>query len=160
MSDATTARVDRSESQTMLCSAPHSDDDVDATRRRLLLTPLFAALPFALWSTSTEAGKLNPSETQITLPDQIKWTPWTGGPPHSGEMATLSGGLNRPGPYVVLMKWYPGYFSAPHSYATDRLSLVLSGTWWVNSGADFDPANTVPVPAGSFVRRLAGTAHY
>jgi hypothetical protein len=75
-------------------------------------------------------------------------------------MATLSGGLNRPGPYVVLMKWYPGYFSAPHSYATDRLSLVLSGTWWVNSGADFDPANTVPVPAGSFVRRLAGTAHY
>src|SRR6266446_427115 len=29
-----------------------------------------------------------------------------------------------------------------HSYATDRLSLVLSGTWWVNSGADFDPEAT------------------
>jgi len=41
------------------------------------------------------------------------------------------------------MKWYPGYMSAPHSYATDRLSLVLSGTWWVNSGADFDPNQTV-----------------
>src|SRR5947209_7600466 len=40
------------------------------------------------------------------------------------------------------------YMSAPHTYATDRLSLVLSGTWWVNSGADFDPDNTVPVPAG------------
>jgi hypothetical protein len=26
------------------------------------------------------------------------------------------------------MKWYPGYMSAPHFYATDRLSLVLSGT--------------------------------
>ena len=58
------------------------------------------------------------------------------------------------------MKWYPGYMSAPHSYATDRLSLVLSGTWWVNSGADFDPDNTVPVPAGGFVRRVAGTPHY
>jgi hypothetical protein len=58
------------------------------------------------------------------------------------------------------MKWNPGYYSAPHSYATDRLSLVLSGTWWVNSGADFDPANAVPVPAGGFVRRVARTPHY
>jgi hypothetical protein len=50
--------------------------------------------------------------------------------------------------------------SAPHTYATDRLSIVLSGTWWVNSGADFDPDNTVPVPAGGFVRRVAHTPHY
>jgi hypothetical protein len=58
------------------------------------------------------------------------------------------------------MKWYPGYMSAPHSYATDRLSLVLSGTWWVNSGADFEPDSTVPVSAGGFVRRVAHTPHY
>ena len=75
-------------------------------------------------------------------------------------MATLYGGLDQPGPYLVLMKWYPGYRSAPHSYATDRLSLVLSGTWWVNSGTDFDPDDTVPVPAGGFVRRVARTPHY
>jgi len=75
-------------------------------------------------------------------------------------MATLYGGLETPGPYLVLMKWYPGYMSAPHSYATDRLSLVLSGTWWVNSGTDFDPDQTVPVPAGGFVRRVAHTPHY
>jgi hypothetical protein len=74
-------------------------------------------------------------------------------------MAVLYGGLDLSGPYVVLMKWYPGYWSAPHSYATDRLSLVLSGTWW-NSGADFDPDNAVPVPANGFVRRVAGTPHY
>src|SRR5262249_29600718 len=29
----------------------------------------------------------------------------------------LYGGLDQPGPYLVLMKWYPGYMSAPHSYA-------------------------------------------
>jgi hypothetical protein len=75
-------------------------------------------------------------------------------------MAPLYGGLDQPGPYLVLMKWNPGYFSAPHSYATDRLSLVLSGTWWVNSGADFDPDNAVPVPAEGFVRRVARTQHY
>jgi hypothetical protein len=50
--------------------------------------------------------------------------------------------------------------SAPHSYATDRLSVVVSGTWWVNSGKDFDPDHCVPVPAGGFVRRVARTPHY
>jgi len=75
-------------------------------------------------------------------------------------MASLYCGLDQPGSYLALMQWYPGYMSAPHSYATDRLSLVLSGTWWVNSGADFDPDNTVPVPAGGFVRRVARTPHY
>jgi hypothetical protein len=103
---------------------------------------------------------LDPSETRITLPDQIKWTPWSEGPPHSAEMATLFGDLGKPGEYMVLMKWYPGYMTAPHTYVTDRLCLVLSGTWWVNSGRDFDPNATVPVPAGGFVRRVAHTPHY
>jgi hypothetical protein len=66
------------------------------------------------------------SETQVTTHDAIKWSGWINGfPPRSGEMATLYGGLDRPGPYLVLMKWYPGYMSAPHTYATDRLSLVV-----------------------------------
>jgi hypothetical protein len=156
MSDATTRRLALSKATTVSSSV----DDVDAWRRRFLLIPLFAALPFALSSIGAEASKLNPAETQITMPDRIEWAPWSSGPPDSGEVATLYGGLDRLGPYVVLMKWYPGYMSAPHSYATDRLSLVLSGTWWVNSGPDFDPANTVPVPAGGFVRRIAHTPHY
>lgn len=127
-------------------------------RRQLLLGSLLAALPLGLFAGRADA--INPAETQVTLPDQIKWTAWTAGPPHSAEMATLFGGLDKPGEYVVLMKWYPGFMSAPHSYATERLCLVLSGTWWVNSGRDFDPAGTVPVPAGSFVRRVAHTPHY
>ncbi len=79
---------------------------------------------------------------------------------HRRDGNALYGGLDKPGPYVVFMKWYPGYMSAPHQYATDRLSVVLSGTWWVNSGSDFDPDNCVPVPAGGFVRRVAHTWHY
>jgi hypothetical protein len=134
------------------------DFGLSSTRRSLLLAPLLAALPLGLSAGSAKA--INPSETLVMPPDQIKWAAWTGGPPHSAEMATLFGGLDKPGEYVVLMKWYPGFMSAPHSYATDRLCLVLSGTWWVNSGADFDPSATVPVPAGGFVRRVAHTPHY
>jgi len=135
-------------------------DDVCLSRRALLLGILAGGLQVAASGTIARANAIDPSETQVTLPDAIKWTTWSGAPPHGGEMATLYGGLDKTGPYLVLMKWYPGYMSAPHSYATDRLSLVMSGTWWVNSGADFDPDSTVPVPAGGFVRRVAGTPHY
>ena len=31
---------------------------------------------------------------------------------------------------------------------------MVSGTWWVNSGDDFDPDHCVAVPAGGFVRRV------
>jgi hypothetical protein len=134
--------------------------DVVATRRALLLAMLAAGLPLAASSRTAQASRLNPAATMITRPDAMKFVPWSGAPPHSGEMATLYGGLDTAGPYLVLMKWYPGYMSAPHSYATDRLSLVLSGRWWVNSGADFDPNQTVPVRAGGFVRRVAHTPHY
>ena len=50
--------------------------------------------------------------------------------------------------------------SAPHWYETDRLCVVVSGTWWVASGDAFDPASTVPAGPGSFVRRVARTTHY
>ena len=39
--------------------------------------------------------------------------------------------------------------SAPHSYATDRLCVGVSGTWWVNSGADFEPENTRPAASSA-----------
>jgi hypothetical protein len=130
------------------------------TRRDTLAAAFIAGLPLELLDVAARAGQIDPADTAITPLDAIKWIAWSGGAPNSGEMATLYGGLDTAGPYLVLMKWHPGYMSAPHSYATDRLSLVLSGTWWVNSGADFDPDNAVPVSAGGFVRRLARTPHY
>jgi len=75
-------------------------------------------------------------------------------------MATLYGGFDKPGPYVVFMKWYLGYMSVPHWYASDRLSVVVAGTCWVNIVADVVLANAVAVPAGGFVRRMARTPHY
>jgi hypothetical protein len=129
-------------------------------RRPLLLGSLLTLTAMFLSDDPAQASTLDPAETQITLPDAINWSSWSGLPEGVGDMARLYGDLNAAGPYLVLMRWHPGYMSAPHTYATDRLSLVLSGTWWVNSGSDFDPANAVPVPAGGFVRRVAGSPHY
>lgn len=129
--------------------------DMILERRTFLLS---SALTLA--SGAANAAPINPKQTFVLQHGDIKFEPWTGLPPGSGEMAKLYGDLNEAGPYLVLMKWNPGWFSAPHSYATDRIQMVLSGTWWVNSGSDFAPQDCVQVPAGGFVKRTARTMHY
>jgi len=124
-----------------------------------MLVPFIAALPASLITNPARA--IDPNETQVTLPDQFQWKPGLpGAPSRSVETAPVFGATDKPGLYVVLIKWHPGYMSAPHTYITDRLCFVLSGTWWVNSGETFEPTATVPVPAGGFVRRVARTPHY
>jgi hypothetical protein len=128
-------------------------------RRGLMLAPFIAALPASLASDPAQA--IDPNETQVTLPDQLQWKPaLPTAPPQSAETVPLFGATDRPGLYAVLIKWYPGYMSAPHTYVTDRLCFVISGTWWVNSGENFEPEATVPVPPSGFVRRFAHTPHY
>src|ERR1700728_2428706 len=125
--------------------------DLAATRRGLILAPLLA----------DPAEAIDSSQTQVTLPDQYQWKPGLpDAPTQSVETVPVFGATDKPGPYVVLIKWHPGYMSAPHTYVTDRLCFVISGTWWVNSGENFEPNATVPVPAGGFVRRVAHTPHY
>jgi hypothetical protein len=148
----------RSERQDLARAVPHTQS-LAASRRGLLLAPLLAALPASLLSGAAQA--IDPNETQVTLPDQYQWkSALPGAPPRSVETVPLFGATDKPGPYVVVIRWHPGYMSAPHTYVTDRLCFVLSGTWWVNSGEAFEPAATVPVPAGGFVRRVAHTPHY
>lgn len=130
-----------------------------AHRRDLMLAALVSSLP-AGFLESAAASPLNPAQTEITPPDQLHWKagPIDGKP--ARDICVLAGDPEKPGLYYILMRWWPGFMSAPHHYTSDRLCVVVSGTWWCNSGADFDPAACVPVHAGSFVRRVAGTPHY
>jgi hypothetical protein len=132
--------------------------DNEPIRRELLLASLMAALPLGLGDAA--ASPLDPAQTIIKPPGDLIWKAAAGNPPRSVENCVLAGDPTAPGLYYTLVRWWPGYMSAPHTYTSDRLCVVVSGTWWCNSGADFDPAACVPAPAGSFVRRVAGTPHY
>jgi hypothetical protein len=130
-----------------------------ALRRDVMLAALAASLPIAL-AGSASASPLSPEQTIIRPPGQLQWKSNPAFSEPSVENCALTGDVNQPGLYYTLVRWWPGFMSAPHSYTTDRFCVVVSGTWWCNSGADFDPAACVPVLAGSFVRRVAGTPHY
>ena len=134
--------------------------DFAANRRDLLRAPLLAAAASAFGLGAARAAGVDPTQTRVKLPDQIPWQPLYNFPPGMAEQAPMFGQIGAPGQYFVLIRWHPGYMSAPHWYETDRLCVVLSGTWYVASGEDFAPDATVPVPAGSFVHRVAKTPHY
>ena len=136
-------------------------DHLDGLNRRHLLaaSPFVAALPQLLFAAVAEASP-DPSQTIVVPPKAIEFKPHIGGPPRSVESATLFSDSSKPGIYYNLTRWHPGWMSAPHWYETDRLCVVVSGTWWVTSGDIFDPSSTVPVGPGGFVRRVAMTRHY
>jgi len=105
--------------------------------------------------TATKAD-LNPAALAYKLPDQLQWKEALPG----ARMAVLQGDPDKPGLYIVLIKWSPHTMSRPHFHPHDRFITVISGTWWVGTGSKFDPESTVPMPAGSFVTHFARQVHY
>jgi hypothetical protein len=130
-----------------------------APRRDVMLAALVSLLPVGLEG-SAVASPLNPEQTIIRPPGHLQWMANQAFSEPSVENCLLAGDPAQSGLYYTLIRWWPGFMSAPHHYTTDRLCVVVSGTWWCNSGADFDPAACVPVTVGSFVHRVAGTPHY
>ena len=122
------------------------------------LTPLFLGVAVsATIFTSATAADLNPAAVAFTLPDKIEWKQGSG----RAQQAILAGDPSKPGIYVVMVKWLPGGMSRPHFHPNDRYITVLSGTWWVGSGPDFDPEkSSVPMPAGSVVTHYAKQVHW
>jgi hypothetical protein len=125
--------------------------------RRLLLAASILALGTAAY-TAANAVELNSAAVVYKLPDQIKWNP----PSAAGSQnSVLVGDPSKPGLYVVLNKWLKGnHFSRPHFHPNDRFITVIQGTWWVGTGTKFDPANTVPMPAGTFVTHFGKQVHW
>ena len=99
---------------------------------------------------------LDPRTLAYKLPSQIHWTSDPIGP----QTTILVGDPSKPGLYIMLVKWPPHHMSHPHWHPHDRFITVLSGVWWVGTGAKFDPHSTVPMPAGSFVKHFARHVHY
>jgi hypothetical protein len=104
------------------------------------------------------AAELNPAAVVYKLPDQVKWS---AADARGVQSAVLVGDPSKPGFYAMYVKWLKGnHFSHPHFHPNDRYITVLQGTWWVATGPKFDPAMTVPMPAGSFVTHFGKQVHW
>jgi hypothetical protein len=105
---------------------------------------------------SAIAADLDPAILNFKAPEDLKWS----GTSKTFQQALLYGDPTKPGLYVVMAKWPPGTGSRPHYHPNDRYVTVISGTWSVGTGTDYDMAKTVPMKAGSFVRHTGGGIHF
>jgi hypothetical protein len=124
-----------------------------------VIVAMLAGLMVAKGSAQTltpSAQDLDPKVLACKLPDQIPWQD----DPIGAKTAVLLGDPSKPGLYIMLVKWTAHRMSQPHWHPHDRFITVISGTWWVGTGAKFDPDKTVPLPAGSFVTHFGKQIHY
>ena len=92
------------------------------------------------------------------LPGEVRWHDIPGG--HGTQAATLEGDPDRPGIYVVRVKFPPHIMDSPHWHPNARYVTVLQGTWYAGTGEVFDAAKAIPMPPGSFMLHPARAPHW
>ena len=125
---------------------------------RICTSPLAVSSGWHSLCLALRAAEINPAAVAFKLPEQIEWKDPLG--VSGAKTAVLFGDPSKPGLYVMLIKWLPGNFSRPHFHPNDRFFMVVKGTWWVGTGNKFDPNNTVPMRAGTFVTHFAKQVHW
>jgi hypothetical protein len=136
--------------------------DQDANQRDLLLASVMtAALPFGIsFSVSgASASPINPAETIIKLPADLAWKPNPNNPPRSSDSCALAGSPTEPGLYYTLVRWWPGYMSAPHTYTSDVSAWSCRGRGGATAATISIRRRACPRPpaascAGSPARRI------
>ncbi|HWE51452.1 MAG TPA: cupin domain-containing protein [Bryobacteraceae bacterium] len=107
---------------------------------------------------SMRAGDLDPKAVGFQNLDQVKWVESRNG---ASASALISGDPAKEGSlYVQLMKWHPHHNSTPHYHPHDRFITVLSGTWWVGTGTNYDMNTATAMKPGTVVTDYANGIHY
>lgn len=123
-------------------------------RRWVLVTSALGAFG---WLGTIRAGELDPKAVGFLKPGDVKWVESRNG---ASASALIYGDPTKEGLYIQLMKWHAHHNSTPHSHPHDRFITVLSGIWWVGTGAKYDMDSTVPMTAGTVVTDYANEIHY
>lgn len=100
----------------------------------------------------------------VKQPEQVTWLtpePPADFLPDGVLLALVEGGSPLgPGAFTFRLKFPPGSRLMPHTHpATERIT-VLSGVMHQGIGSRFDQSSTEAIPAGGFVYREPGIAHY
>lgn len=130
--------------------------------KRLLACLAFLAVTAGTVSAqdaAAPAAAAAPTHT-IVLPAGIQW----GAPPPVFEkgmsFAVISGDPSKEGLYVIRAKLPAGYKVNPHWHPTDEHVTVLSGTFAIGMGENFDAKTMTKLGTGGYVLLPAQMRHY
>ncbi|HYT90662.1 MAG TPA: cupin domain-containing protein [Gemmataceae bacterium] len=96
----------------------------------------------------------------IYSPAQIKWLDAPALLPRGAKVAVLEGDPGKEGPFVLRVRMPDGYRIPPHTHPKAERLTVISGTFHIGMGEQFDTAKGRPMSAGAFGTWPAGMKHY
>lgn len=111
-----------------------------------------ALVPFAVFADEVPAGAV------LVKPEQMKWKP---SPRVAGlENADLVGDSNKPGDYVLRVRFPANFQVKAHIHPENRSYTIISGTWYIGFGETNDPQRMIALPPGSFYTEPANVPHF
>jgi hypothetical protein len=106
---------------------------------------------------STSVAQEESAFVRITA-GEVRWRKIPAG--HGAQEAILFGDPDKPGMYVIRVKFPPHVMDLPHWHPNDRFVTVLEGVWYSGTGDRFDPARAVPLKPGRFMLHPAKAVHW
>jgi quercetin dioxygenase-like cupin family protein len=97
---------------------------------------------------------------ELFAADKIKWQEGPPSLPKGALIAVLEGDPTKEGPFVFRVKLPDGYRVPPHTHPKTERVTVLSGTFNIGMGDQFDEKSTKALVAGAYGYWPAGMKHF
>ncbi len=111
-------------------------------------------------SAKTKSTVAATTEHTVLTPADLKWGDAPPGLPPGAKLAVLEGDPTKKGPFTIRLQAPDGYKVAPHTHPSAEKITVISGTFFLGTGARFDEAAGREMAAGSFAVMPAGMQHF
>lgn len=116
---------------------------------------LLVAIIFVLGSASPV------QEAPILIsPADVRWAEGPPSLPPGSKAVVLYGDMTKAGPFTLRAKLPADYKVPPHFHPDTETVTVLSGTFYVSMGDQFDASKAKAMPVGSFVALPAKSPHF
>lgn len=119
-------------------------------------TSKLLALMLAVCLISGAVARAEEGHVFLTAPDLN----WSNGPFPGTQAVVLEGDPKSPGPFTMRLKLPTDYKIPPHWHPGHERVTIISGTFNVGRGDQFDPAKGKTLPAGSFMLMPPETKHF
>lgn len=91
---------------------------------------------------------------------EIKWVDGPPSLPKGAKIAVLEGDPNKEGPFVFRVRAPDGYRIPPHTHPKMERVTVISGTFHIGMGEEFNAEAARPMPAGTYGYWPPGMTHF
>ena len=129
-------------------------------KRLLAVLVVGGGLAAAAFAVDRAAPEFGPEEHIFAPVEDIEWAPGPASLDEGAEYAVLEGDPGAEGLFVMRLKLPDGFQIQPHTHPNFERVTVISGTFNLGMGEQFDADAAHTLEAGSFTSMPPGMVHF